>query len=94
MSYMQFNVDKGLYVTTIPYDDSWHIRVNGKEIKKIKVLDSLIGFETDGGIVEIEFIPKGLIAGMIISGITLSTIIVYLVRKRNRCGNEKNIEKI
>ena len=93
-NYMRLEVDGGRYLMTIPYDDSWHIRVNGKEIKKIKVLDSLIGFETDGGIVEIEFIPKGLIAGMIISGITLSTIIVYLVRKRNRCGNEKNIEKI
>ena len=76
------NVEKGLYITTIPYDESWHLKINGKEIKKIKVLDSLIGFEAEEGILEIEFVPQGLLLGVIISGTAFLTIFVYYARKR------------
>ncbi len=81
-NYIKLNVEKGSYLMMVPYDDSWHIRVNGKEIKKIEVLDSLIGFETDGGVVEIEFIPQGLFLGILISGITSLSIFAYCFRKR------------
>ena len=80
--YMRLKVDKGLYIMTVPYDESWHVRINGKEVEKIKVLDSLIGFEVEEGTLEIEFIPQGLIPGMIISVLTSSIIFVYYIRKR------------
>ena len=81
--YMRLKVDKGKYLLMLPYDDGWHIRVDGNEIEKFKVLDSLIGFETDGGLVEIEFIPRGLMSGIIVSGMTISLIVTYLIRKRS-----------
>ncbi len=81
-NYMRFNADKGTYLMMIPYDDSWHITINGKEVKKIEVLDSLIGFETDGGVVEVEFIPQGLLLGILISGITSLSIFAYWFRKK------------
>ncbi len=81
-NYIRLNIEKGSYLIMVPYDDSWHVKVNGKEIKKIKVLNSLIGFETDGGVLEIEFIPQGLLTGTIISGTTFLIMIIYYVRKR------------
>ena len=80
--YMRLNIKKGLYFMTVPYDEGWHIKINGKEIKKIKVLDSLIGFEAEEGVLEAEFIPQGLILGTIISGVTFIVIFAYYVRKR------------
>jgi len=82
-NYIRLKIDKGTYMTTIPYDESWHIRVNGKEVKKIKVLDSLIGFEAEEGILELEFIPQGLLVGTIISGITFLSIFTYFFRKKD-----------
>ena len=82
--YMRLKVDKGLYLMMVPYDESWQIEVNGKKIEKTKVLDSLIGFETDGGTLEIKFIPRGLISGILASGMTLSLLVIYWFRKRSR----------
>lgn len=80
--YMRLNIKEGSYLMSIPYDDSWHIKINGKEVKKIKVLDSLIGFEAEDGVLEIEYIPRGLFAGILISGATFMILFVYYARKR------------
>jgi len=81
-SYMKFNVENGYYMTTILYDDSWHIKNNGKEISKIKVLDSLIAFKAEEGVIELEFIPKLLNVGILISSITFLIVFIYYERKK------------
>ena len=44
------NVDKDqLIFTSIPYDKDWNIYIDGKKVKPIKLLNSLIGIETSPG---------------------------------------------
>ena len=55
-------------LTTLPYDEGWHIKVDGKEVEYYKTLDSLIAFEIeDVGEYEIEFVyrSKAFVYGMI-----------------------------
>ena len=46
--------DGTLYLTTIPYDEGWHVLCDGEEIEIAKSLDSLMSFELDEGEHKIE----------------------------------------
>ena len=56
--------------TSIPYDEGWKILVDGKEQKPEKILDSFVGIWLSAGshTVAMEYTPKGLIPGALISG--------------------------
>lgn len=44
------NVDENqLIFTTIPYDKSWHVKIDDKEVETIKVLDSLLAIDCEPG---------------------------------------------
>ena len=74
--------------TSIPYDESWNIFVDGKPTKPIKVLDSLIGIEVEPGKHEIvmeyknDFTKSTVIS--IISLIILLSINLYSKFKKNK----------
>ena len=69
--------------TTIPFDEGWHVFINGKEVKTFKNLDSLLAFDLPIGDLEIElyFIPKGFTIGLIISLSTLTILFTYYYRR-------------
>lgn len=76
--------ENGVIFTSIPYDNSWKIKVDNKYIDFYKIGDSYIGFNLDKGYHNIEFIykTKGLKTGAIISTISLiSTIYLYIKKK-------------
>ena len=77
------DLENQIIFTTIPYDEGWHIKINGKETKAFKNLDSLLAFEIPKGNLEIElsFIPKGYILGLTISFITFDLLVAIYVRK-------------
>ena len=61
---------EGWMFTSIPYDEGWKILVDGKEQKPEKILDSFVGIWLSAGshTVAMEYTPKGLIPGALISG--------------------------
>lgn len=72
-------------IITIPYDEGWNVKVDGKSIQKTKSLDVLMSIELDKGVhnVELIYTPKGLKEGVIISLSSVALIIIYLyIRKR------------
>lgn len=76
--------ENGVIFTSIPYDNSWKIKVDNKYIDFYKIGDSYIGFNLNEGYHNIEFIykTKGLKTGAIISTISLiSTIYLYIKKK-------------
>lgn len=84
--YIKANVDvkddtKMLY-TSIPVDNGWTIKVDGKEVECVDVFDSLIGLELEKGYHTIEFsyIPRGLYLGGITS--LISTVLVFVLKKK------------
>ena len=71
-----------LLYTSIPFDEGWSIKVDGKKVDSIKIFDTLIGIELEEGshIIEFEYTPRGLCAGGIIS--LVSIILVVILRKK------------
>ena len=63
----------GWMFTSIPYDEGWNILVDGKEQKPEKILDAFVGIWLSAGThtVTMEYTPKGLISGAIISGVSV-----------------------
>lgn len=77
--------EEGLLFTSIPYEEGWHIRCDGKPIKPVKILDTFIGIKVDKGNhhIEMNFMPKGLLTGTIISVMTLMMVgIHYYIDKK------------
>ena len=66
-------------VTSIPYDKGYSIKVDGKEVKYDKWLDSLICFDVDPGYheIEIEFSPQGYDIGWFIAIIAVLFTVMY-----------------
>ncbi len=84
---------EGQYLfTTIPYEQGWTIKVNDKEVKQEKVLDSLITIPLEQGENKItfKFLPKYYIDSLIITGFGVVLLVfVFLseVKKINFAGH-------
>lgn len=81
----KINIDNNnILFTSIPYNKDLHIYVDGKEVKKIKLLDTFIGCEIDKGkhTIEIKYIPKILYLSFIPS--ILSLLILYIYIKKTK----------
>lgn len=80
-----------LILTTIPYDKGWEVKVDGKKVDVIDAVDTkpgvdgggvLLAFEIDAAgqhTVSIEYKPKIVTVGLIISGIALLIFIGLIV---------------
>ena len=74
--------NKMLY-TSINYDEGWTVKVDGKEVEKVKIGDALIGVMLSEGQHEIEFSyePQGLLIGIAVSVITFLWVVLFIVLK-------------
>ena len=70
---------EGWLFTTIPFDAGWKITVDGREQEPKKVLDSFVGIWLSAGnhTVSMEYTPKGLIPGTLISA--ASAVLLALI---------------
>ena len=73
--------------TTIPYEDGWRIKVDGKEVKPVKLIDSMIGINVPEGThtVSMRFFPKYFTVGILasIAGVIL-IVGVGILDKRSK----------
>ena len=67
------------FVFTLPYDEGWHVEVDGKKVSTYIVADTLLGVEVPkyGKEIVLQFTPKGFILGLTISSISLLVTISY-----------------
>ncbi len=73
--------EDGILFTTIPQEPGWTIKVDGKEVESVTLLDSLIGIELKAGehTVEMTFWPQYLTLAIIVSLVGLSFIGIIAV---------------
>lgn len=66
---------------TIPYDEGWNIKVDGKTVEQEKALEDLITINLEKGshIIELKYTPKGLKIGIYISLLALFITIIYTI---------------
>ncbi len=69
-------------VFSIPYENDWHIKLDGKKVKPVKVMDALMAVRIGKGEHEIElrYIPKGIIIGSPITLLALITTFCVVFR--------------
>lgn len=79
-----------LLLLSIPYDEEWHIKVNGDSVKAVPILNGLTGIVLQAGDYEIEmkYIPGGLRLGLLIS--VCFTIFLVCIKITD---NRKRIDK-
>lgn len=82
-------------VITLPYDEGWNIKVNGKEVKKYNVNCGFIGIPIESGdnSIEMYFTPQGFKNGCIISVVSgvifISLVFINRIRRKGGAKNEK-----
>ena len=84
--------EDGYMVLTIPYDETWKIEVNGEEVQYEETLGDFIGMNLTEGEnkIEMKYTPKGLKIGGLISLVSITIFIVYIILCRKKEKNEKN----
>ena len=74
---------KGFFVTSIPFDKGWSVRINGKDVDTYKVNGGFIGFPVEAsGEVLLSFTPVGFKLGAVFTGIGLVIFIFLFVFER------------
>lgn len=88
----------GFLYTSIPYDESWSIYIDGKKAETFKIGESQLATTIKHGEHKISFryAPKGMKYGIIISAVIWAAIAVYAVfyiRKKKKGANLLNLNK-
>jgi len=82
--------EAGRLILSVPYEEGWHIRVNGEEREAEDFGESLIALDLEPGEYEIEmyYTPEGLYMGMGISLVSMLMFVLWSqkgVKKRIIC---------
>lgn len=82
-----------LMFTSIAYDESWKVLVDGKEVKTKKLANAYLGFNIKKGNhhIKMAYYPKYMKQGLIISMISLFTLIGYIIYKNKTIKKDKFI---
>jgi uncharacterized membrane protein YfhO len=70
--------------TSIPFDESWEIKVDGKRVNPTIILDSLIGIDVEPGThtISMKYKNTNYIGPAIVSLISLVTYLLFNIRRR------------
>lgn len=79
---------------SMPYDNDWHVMVDGKEYDTEKINVSLLGARVNSGhhIVELKYSSKAFNAGAFVSLVTLLITIAFCVVYKMRNSNDRQSE--
>lgn len=86
------NREKRLLVFSIPYEEDWQITVDGKRSGAVKAYDTLLAIPLDAGThrISLRYIPKGMVAGAVISTVCAGIVTGLLLydRRGRRKGEQ------
>lgn len=73
--------ERTLLMTTIPADEGWTVRVDGKRVEPVKVLDALWAVPLTPGThaVEWRYVPKGVEAGAALTAVSLLVLLALVL---------------
>lgn len=85
---------QGYLMFGIAYDEGWNAYVNGKKVEVEPVYGAFVGIPVQSGNQEIKlsYLPKGLIPGAIISGVSIVAVLILAIieQRRVKNGDEAN----
>lgn len=88
---VQVNEGQTLF-TSIPYDEGWSLKVDGKPAEYYKVCGAFIGIDLEPGThtITLQYLPQGLKAGLII---TICTFVLFVLGVMHN-SNKKHVKKL
>ncbi|MCR5485069.1 MAG: YfhO family protein, partial [Clostridiales bacterium] len=90
----------GLLYTSIPYDEGWSVKIDGKTVGKenyVRIGDSLIGIKVTAGThtLTMKYMPKGFLPGSALSVVTLTALIaIYVISKRRKEDSAETVPEV
>lgn len=80
--------------TSIPYDEGWTVKVDGKKTDYYKSIGSFIGVDIEAGEHEIEFmyVPSGLRLGIVCSIVSLALFMLGIMNNSNKKTTAKLVK--
>ena len=91
----------GTMMTSICYDAGWRVTVDGEVVETYAIGNAVLGFDLPAGehVVEMTYVPKGLILGVGISvlflnifvALTIASFVFWKIRKRKAAAQSKKI---
>ncbi|MCQ2428506.1 MAG: YfhO family protein, partial [Clostridia bacterium] len=88
--------DSQLMFTTLPYDEGWHVTVDGKRVDIEKSLDAMISFRIEGAgdhTVKLTYAPTIFILGSAISALSLILFILIMIFEKQISAFFAQIER-
>ncbi len=78
--------DGQVFMTTIPEEPGWTIKVDGKKVEPILIADALIGIELEAGehTIEMSFFPKGLGLGIVLGIVGIALTVLFYLSDTNK----------
>lgn len=73
--------ERGVLLTTVPYDKGWSIKVDGKDVDPVMVARTFIGINLTAGkhSIDMTYIPAGSMEGLLLSMVGLCLLIQYMI---------------
>ncbi|MDE6678658.1 MAG: YfhO family protein [Ruminococcus sp.] len=91
-------IEDGILYLSMPYEKGWTVKVDGENVKTMKVLHAMLGAEVPAGhhTIEISYMPEGLVMGVIISGtaLLLCGAVAFIDVKRRRKKKDSEVTDI
>jgi len=75
----------GYMLSSLLYDDSWHIKVNGKTVKQQPYMTYFMSVPVEQGVrntVEMVYIPQGLLPGLLLMAAAAVLTAIHYIHKR------------
>ncbi len=85
--------DVSTVMTTIPYDEGWHVILDGEEIEYYEVLDALIAFDCESGshTLNMYYLPDCYIAASVICSCGILILVASVaIRRINKKRSSEN----
>ena len=81
--------DDGLFMTSIPYDNGWEVKLDGEKLKDVNSFKYFISFPLGAGehYIEMRYTPPGFVPGLIMSLAGVALYVIYekkMLKHNNR----------
>ena len=87
LSFSTGETDKGYLLSSLMYDENWHIKVNGVQVKPERYMNWFLSVPVQRGtdnIIEMVYIPQGIIPGLAVMAAALAVIFIHFIVKKKK----------
>lgn len=87
LSFSTGETDKGYLLSSLMYDENWHIKVNGVQVKPERYMNWFLSVPVQRGtdnIVEMVYIPQGIIPGLAVMAAALAVLFIHFIVKKKK----------